>query len=507
MLDGLLTTAERTGYAETTSYEDVVTFMRRLADAHESFHLTSFGVTHEGRPLPLIVVGSIPSADPDAVRKANRLVAWLQGNIHGGEVSGKEALLMLLRTLASDEPPEWADDMVLLVAPIYNADGNEAMAVDNRPRQHGPVGGMGTRYSAQDLDLNRDHTKLESPEARSLVAAYSAYDPDVIVDLHTTNGTQHGYHLTYAPPLHPNTAEPIDTLLRDAWLPAVTRETRAKDGWDFYYYGNVGPTDGGERGWRTFDHRPRFNNNYAGLRNRFGILSEAYAYATFEERVWASLRFVEEVLAFAAEHAALIRATVQQADRTSIVGTRVTLRALPLRSETPSSIVLGTTVTERHPVTGHVMLRRTDATRVETMPEYGRFAGTVSTVAPSAYYLPPALGDIAVELARHGIHLRNLETAIEIAVEEFVITASSTSDRMFEGHHERTLDGVWRPTQRRLPVGTAVVDLEQPLARLAIALIEPQSDDGLVNWNFLDDVLEETDTDAEASLYPIVREP
>ena len=106
----------------------------------------------------------------------------------------------------------------------------------------------------------------------------------MIVDLHTTNGTEHGYHLTYAPPLHPNTHPSIDSLLRNEWLPTVTTAIKASNGWDLYYYGNVPRGSGTEPSWRTFDHRPRFNNNYAGLRNRIGILGEAYAYATFEDR-------------------------------------------------------------------------------------------------------------------------------------------------------------------------------------------------------------------------------
>ena len=80
--------------------------------------------------------------------------------------------------------------------------------------------------------------KLESPEARSLARMLTAYDPHALLDLHTTDGTHHGYHLTYAPPLHPNTAEPVVRLLRDELLPAVTERIASADGWD-YYYGNV----------------------------------------------------------------------------------------------------------------------------------------------------------------------------------------------------------------------------------------------------------------------------
>ncbi len=85
-----------------------------------------------------------------------------------------------------------------MMAPIYNADGNERVNLYNRPRQNGPFGGMGQRANAQGLDLNRDHMKARSAEATSLIGLMNAYDPHVLIDLHTTNGTRHGYHLTYS---------------------------------------------------------------------------------------------------------------------------------------------------------------------------------------------------------------------------------------------------------------------------------------------------------------------
>ncbi|MEE3136521.1 MAG: M14 family metallopeptidase, partial [Gemmatimonadota bacterium] len=296
-VEDLLTRAELTDFTETTSYEEVMALSKSLAELSENIHLTTFGYTNEGRALPLLVVGA-PGASAAAVLGTGKTRVYVQGNIHGGEVCGKEALLMLLRQYAMGRYPSWTDELVLLIAPIYNADGNERVLLRNRPRQHGPIGGMGQRPNAQGLDLNRDHTKLDSPEARSLVRIMTEYDPHVAVDLHTTNGTRHAYHLTYAPPLHPNTPTAIDGLLRRRWLPEVTRLIKEKHGWDYYYYGNAGGRGGGS-GWRTFDHRPRFNNNYMGLRNRVAILSEAYAYASFEDRVLGSLWFVEEILDYA----------------------------------------------------------------------------------------------------------------------------------------------------------------------------------------------------------------
>jgi len=236
----LTTRPERTDYRETSSYDEVVAFMEAVARASDQIRLTTFGYTFEGRPLPLAVVGDVADASPEAVLASGKTRVYIQGNIHAGEVEGKEAMQMMLRGLARGEHHEWLDRMVLLIAPIYNADGNERVRLTNRPRQHGPIGGMGQRPNAQDYDLNRDHMKLDSPEARSLARLYTAYDPHVAIDLHTTNGTRHAYYLTYAPPYHPVTDAGIDTLLRHEWLPAVTRTVKQKYDWDYYYYGNLG---------------------------------------------------------------------------------------------------------------------------------------------------------------------------------------------------------------------------------------------------------------------------
>ena len=47
--------------------------------------------------------------------------------------------------------------------------------------------------------------------------------------------------------------------------------------------------------------------------------------------------------------------------------------------------------------------------------------------------------------------------------------------------------GSWRrPAPRTLPAGTVIVPMDQPLGALAMFLLEPQTDDGLVTWNLLD---------------------
>jgi hypothetical protein len=496
--DALQTRPERTGFTETSSYDDVVAFMQAVSKkAPKLITLTEFGKTFEGRAMPLAIVGAA-NATPDAVKRAGKLRVHIQGNIHAGEVEGKESALILLREFAEGKHADWLKTMVFIVEPIYNADGNEKMSLTNRGRQNGPVAGQGQRANAQNFDLNRDHMKLESPEARAFVTLMNDYDPQVSMDLHTTNGSRHAYYLTYAPPLNPATDPAIIDLLRKDWLPEVTKAIKTKYDWDYYYYGNFEQGDKNERAWKSFDSRPRFNNNYVGLRNRVAILSEAYAYATFEDRIKGTSRFIEEVLNYANAHADAIGKLTAAADRQTIVGTELALRAKMVAAPEPVEILAGDVTTEKNPKDGHDMFRRADVRKPEMMPEYGTFAATDTERVPTAYYVPATLTKAIELLKAHGVRMTELKAATTVQVEQFQIAASQ-SGRAFQGHAERTLTGTWVAAERQLPAGTIRIDVSQPLGRLAFYLIEPRSDDGLVDWNVLDEAI------GDGKVFPIVR--
>lgn len=498
-LSFLTTRAEETDYLETTRYNEAIGFIEVAVAQHPLLHTTTFGYTSEGRALPLVVYGDVADASPEAVRASGKLRIYVQGSIHAGEICGKEAILMLIRDLASGKNAAWADSLVLLLAPIYNADGNERVRINNRPRQNGPYAGMGQRTNAQGLDLNRDHMKVKSPEARSFIRMMNEYDPHILIDLHTTNGTQHAYHVTYSPPLNPNTDEAIIDLLRQEILPEVTNRIRLKHGWEFYYYGNLPFRRGTEPGWYTFDHRPRFNNNYIGLRNRVAILSEAYAYASFRDRVFATRYFVHEIIEFSFENAAHIAAVVEKADAQSIVGTLLALRAVPQRSDSTVSILLGETVERKNPYSGELVRVRKDVVRSETMYEYGTFVASETERVPEAYYFDASHTELTEYLAIHGIDYTTLSEAATFDVELFEIDSTQVADRKFQQLNETQVFGKYVTVERDFEVGTVVVPMSQPLARLAFYLFEPRSDDGLLNWAQMARAI------GDSRIYPVFR--
>lgn len=508
---GPLSRAEQSGFEETSRYEDVRGFIAALTERTNRLRIDTFGTSEEGRALPLLVLGDPPAASPAQARGSRRPVVFVMANIHAGEVEGKEALLHLARRMTLGDLQALLPSAVWLFAPIYNADGNENVSLENRPEQNGPIGGVGTRENARGFDLNRDFMKLESTESRALAALISRWDPDVMVDLHTTNGSYHGYHLTYAPTLNPNADARIIAFARERLLPAVREAMAARHSFRTYYYGNFTTAesldneqrtfDAGDnrtRVWRTFDQRPRFGTNYVGLRNRIAVLSEAYSYLDFAGRVRATAAFVEEIMRFVAANAAEIRSLVERSDadwirdaRAARAGVAFELRPLPA----PVDVLVGAVGTTVNPRSGKSMIAMTESAATPArMLDYGVFAATITRPVPRAYVVRPSSSGIHEVMARklkeHGIVVEELDAAARISVEQFVIDQVRQAERPFQGHRETTVSGRFERQDLELPAGSIVVRTDQPLGRLVFYLLEPESDDSLTTWNLLDAALQ-----------------
>jgi hypothetical protein len=490
--DDLLTAAERSAYTETMRYDEVVAFLERVEARSDIARLISMGRTGEGRPIPLMILADPPVATPTEARNSGKLVLFAFGNIHAGEVCGKEALSMLARDIALDpdaaEHRALLDRAVILLAPIYNADGNERMAPDNRPGQNGP-NQMGQRPNAQGLDLNRDHIKLESPEARAMAGLMTAWNPHLVIDTHTTNGSFHRLTLTYETPLNPSAhPAPID-FLRNGLLPRVRGRVLAATGYDTFYYGNFNR----ERdAWYTYDARPRFNSSYIGLRGRAAILTEAYAYAPYKDRVLATLAFVRESLLDAVAHEAELRSAIDAAehdtiaagrtmtDRGDLVGLRHEFDAFPDPVTIPGWV-------EEPTESGRP--RATDEPLDREVTHYGGFRATRSVVRPLGYLIPTSEGDVLDKLLQHGVRIEPAPDR-ELDIETSTIIDIQRAERAFQGHRMVLLEAERRPGAMRPDAGWRFASTAQPLGNLIVYLLEAESEDGLAAWNFLDDALE-----------------
>ena len=504
------TRPELTGYRETSHYTDVRKFLDSLRALRAPLTFGSIGKTNEGREIPFVIASRPLVASPSEARRLGRPIVYVQGNIHAGEVEGKDALLALLRDLTFAGGPNALDSIVLIAVPIYNADGNERFASQsvNRTEQNGPEI-VGVRSNAQNLDLNRDYVKAEAPETRASLVMFNTWDPDIFVDLHTTDGSFHGYSLTYSPSLSP-AAVFGGVYARDSLLPVLRERMRVRDGFEVFDYGNFLTDERGDvpdttvrDGWATYDPRPRFGTNYYGIRGRIGILSEAYSHDPLERRIGSTYAFVKEILSLAGEKGAAIKSLSARADSQPLAWGRSpspdSLQMVAVRSQLVATPRMMDVIREDLEKTGDSSFtqpgvprgqRRTGRLKAIRMPVYDRFTSTLDRTPPAAYVLAPGDTTVVKVLRLHGIRVDRSDTAWRARGESFVIDTIIAAQRPFQGHHEVRLKGHWERGLQSLPPKSFIVSTSQPRGTLIVYLLEPESDDGFATWNFFDGTLQ-----------------
>jgi len=488
------TTAERTAYAATSSSAEVGAFLDSLVLAGAPIAVSEMGTTTFGKPLYLVVASDPAVTSAAEAAASGKLVVYLQANIHAGEVEGKEAVLAVLRDLAGPRH-DLLQRLVVLAAPDYNPDGNDAMGpvAVNRGEQNGPAL-VGQRADGINLDLNRDYFEAEAPETRaSLERVYTAWDPALMVDLHTTDGTLHGYVLTYAPPLDPVGPAGPTQYVRDRMLPALRRSLQEGYREPIFDYGNV-DTPLAPKSWDTYAPLGWYGVNYVGLRGRMAILSEAYAHADFRTRVQASHDFLVEILGYAAAHADEIRRIEREADlQTTREGAGLAPRpslAVEYRmaSRGVEPVVLEVMRAGTDSVRGRPRLVATGEYRTWQLPINDRFADSLSRVLPAGYVLPAAAANVAALLRRHGVQVQRLTSDFTDTLEVLATGQLAWSPREFQGRHLLSVAGTWSRAARTVPAGSYFVTTAQPLGRLVFALLEPEGW-GLARWGLFDRIL------------------
>lgn len=141
----------------STSYPAMEKFLKSV-DGKGPVSVSIAGKTTKGRNLYLVRLsrGGTPSW---------KVLFYAQQ--HGDEISGKDALLYLIRDIAAN-PELLPRDTEVWMIPMMNPDGAEA----------------GTRVSGAGVDLNRDHMTLAQPETQALHRVVQRVRPDVAVDCH-----------------------------------------------------------------------------------------------------------------------------------------------------------------------------------------------------------------------------------------------------------------------------------------------------------------------------------
>ena len=488
-----LTVAEKSDFKSTSDYNDVKTFIEQLKKSSHYIREENMAITNEGREVPLLIIGNPLPKSPEDLKNDDRIVVYIQANIHAGEVEGKEATLMYLRDMLREKNPDILKNVILLVCPLFNADGNEKISPLNRTYQNGPVNGVGVRYNGQFLDLNRDAMKAESPEVKGVLAnVFNKWDPAVYMDCHTTDGSYHVEPTTFKWMVNPDGDNSLITYMREKMMPEMSKSLSGKYKIENCFYGEFFDMLDPAKGWVLDASEPRYMTNYFGVRNRLGILNENYVYSDFKSRVMGCYYLIYSLLEYTSGHKSEIKSMIRDVDKKTIErganpevsdSFAIEYKVRP----SPDKVTIRTFEAELiNDVDGWKNYRRTERQKDVTVPYYIDYYATKNVRFPFAYLITtydPVITDI---LKRHGIKLEKLSSDSKIEVQQFEISDLKGAIRLNQGHYTNTITGKFKSGQVDFPAGTIVVRTAQPLGNLIAYLLEPQSNDGLVFWNFFD---------------------
>lgn len=492
-----LTVAEASGFKRSSRLDEVLAFVEALGALPHGDRLTvrTIGRTSEGRPLVAVTAALTEAPGADAGQRANVVV---NANIHGGEIEGKAACQLLLRSIAMGRHEDVLERINVTFVPVYNADGNDKISRRERITQNGPDGGVGQRPNGMGLDLNRDFVKCEAPETRALLGLVNELQPIAFMDLHTTNGSAHGYDLTYAPSLTPNARKDVLDAT-NALLARVRTTLEERDGVYTFDYGNFRyarrePGSRGRRGdpiaWDTYDARSRFGTNMMGVRGIVSILSEAYSYLPYERRIEATHAFTLECLREIARGRDELEEVILSPATETTFGLDLELgpiERLSIRVGEIGSVIIDVDPVEPGVQEGRRRLAspRAEARLVE-MDVARRFQAKGEDTIGAAWVLRrPTEEQLALLELHLGAPPRRLAEAVKAPVAAFFVDEVDRAERPFQGHRVVSVKGSFQTMELGLPAGAAVI----PSSVLVTQLLHPQSDDSFTTWNLFDDEL------------------
>lgn len=522
------TVAESSEYTRTSTHAEVQAFCQALAAGSSLCRYDSIGTSGEGQEITALIVSDRQCFSSAKAKQQNKVVVVIEANIHAGEVEGKEASLALIRDLVmSTEGKTLFAKICLVLVPNFNPDGNDRISVKNRALdianlegQVNPEHGVGTRYTGQGWNLNRDNMKQEAPETKAMAKTFLEFWPHLFIDCHTTDGSLHRYDLTYdCPRGNEPIFAPVRTLNRrmlDDVAAAVLKKNRFSSQW----YGNFVKEENPGLGWHTYPALPRFGSHYRGLHGRLDVLLETYSYIPYERRCQVTRAWLHELLRFAAKNAKELRDTVDEHEAARIeIAERVepsnsVALAHGIRTRGPKGELLfeypayafdAETVVIASFDTESLKARRYPGKKkiAYTIPHLRGFVPTSQVRLPYAYLAPAELAD---RLGAHGIEFQHLDAELSMSLESYIVIAIEQtfspdvaaavpkkgeaevplSKKQPPQRFETVLTVHAERRQHTAPKGTLFIKTAQRSGILAAYLLEPTSEDGFARWQFLD---------------------
>jgi len=509
-----LTWYERSGGTETPRYDQTITFCKKLANASEIVHYTSFGKSAQGRDLPLLIVDKDGLTDPDAIRKKGRVILLLQACIHSGESEGKDAGLMLIRDMVKGNEAKTfhktagyghkipaaglrslLDGVSLLFIPIFNVDGHERFGPYNRINQNGPRE-MGWRVNANNLNLNRDYLKAETPEMKAWLKLFNRWMPEFFIDTHTTDGADYQYVLTYLVDIFGDMDKGLSVWARDSFIPEM-KDHLMSSGYPAFPYVNFRKWHDPKSGLITNIAPPMLSQGYTALRNRPGLLIETHMLKPYDQRVEGTYECIKTCLEILQKEGKRLQVLEREADR-SLTSGDILKDPFPLQFETSmnDSVIMDFLGFEykavKSEISGGEWIQYSKTPVTFKIPYFSSARPVISMNLPLAYIIPVEWEEIISRLELHGAAIRRTPRDTVIGIQTYKFKNPKWQQNPYEGHHVMTAveyDGI--SETRLIPRGSAIVELSQQCGRIIPHFLEPKGNGSMVYWGYFDAIFEQ----------------
>jgi hypothetical protein len=490
-----ITWFEQSGGKETPRYDQTVDYCKLMDKASPMLTYTTFGKSPQGRDLPLLIADKDGLTDPKSIREKNKVIILIEACIHAGEPDGKDAGLMLLRDIAFGGKAALLDKVSILFIPIFNVDGHERFGPYNRINQNGPKE-MGWRVTAQNLNLNRDFMKADTPEMQAWLKLYNSWLPEFFVDCHVTDGADYQYKITYALEIYGNMDKNLTDWTRDVFETQLSKQMLAI-GYPMLPYVEFRNWHDPRSGLVTGVAPPMLSQGYTAIQNRPGLLIETHMLKPYAIRVKATYDMLNLTINLMNREGHSLQKIEKQADLFAS-STEFRKQEMPLRfvdSEKDSTIVdfLGYEYAmEKSDLTGGEWFKY-DTSRpvVLKAPFFNIPKVAFSCLLPEAYIIPPEWSELIDKLKLHGVQVNYLAEPAKCVVESYKFSNAKWQQRPYEGRHGVTFDCTPVTETRFYPAGSAVVDMNQRTARVIAHFLEPKASDSFVGWGFFDAIFEQ----------------
>jgi len=492
MTTDLRTPYEQGNKNQTTTWADCIAWYQELARRYPSvLSFNVVGTSDAGLPIHAGWVTADGVFDRERLKHEGRAVFFNNNGIHPGEPEGIDACMALVRDFCTD-PARLAalGKTVFLFVPLYNVDGSINRANTSRVNQDGPEQ-FGFRGNARHLDLNRDFVKCDTLTAQVFNKLFTAWDPDVMVDTHTSNGADYPYTMTLIHTQTDKLGGALGAYLKETMLPHMFAEM-ARRGWPTCPY--VNPVkDSPEHGIAEFLETARFSTGFAALHHTIGFMPETHMLKRFADRYESMRALVETALAFTVAQAPTIR-QLRRAARDE----GKTRREWPVHwavDESNPSRCRFSGYAARHSQSELGAYTRLSYDRNQPWERdiayYNSFPADIVVVTPRAYVVPQAWREAVERLQWNGVAMRRIEADEMREVQYYHIKSVASRPGAYEGHmfHD-DVQLVKGRAQLLLRAGDWWIDLDQDQARYAIETLEPEGHDSFFRWGFFNSVLE-----------------